>query len=171
MRLNHNPQCTEFAQWLLKLGHGNTVDTNMGSGSISLPPNVVCSDQDHLIRFLYGTMPHTLTPSPQYFYDRVLLAPLNDNVQKLNSHILHLFPGIACTYISADTQVIEPGTQHSPNVVPIEFLNSLNASGLPLANLELKPGCPIILLQNLDHKHGLCNGTRATIMQMLNCVL
>ena len=74
-------------------------------------------------------------------------------------------------YASADTQVIEPGMQHSPNVVPVEFLNSLNASGLPLANLELKSGCPIILLQNLDSKCGLCNGTRVTIMQMTNHVL
>jgi len=61
--------------------------------------------------------------------------------------------------------------QHSPNVVPVEFLNSLNASGLPLANIELKTGCPIILLCNLDNKHGLCNGTRATVMQMSNHVL
>jgi ATP-dependent exoDNAse (exonuclease V) alpha subunit len=53
----------------------------------------------------------------------------------------------------------------------VEFLNSLNASGLPIANLELKQGCPIILLQNLDNKHGLCNGMRATITHMSNRVL
>ena len=52
-----------------------------------------------------------------------------------------------------------------------EFLNSLNSFGLPLAHLELKLGCPIILLRNLDHKHGLCNGSRATVVQMSNCVL
>ncbi len=56
-------------------------------------------------------------------------------------------------------------------MMPVEFLNSLNASGLPLANLELKPSCPIILLHNLDHKLGLCNGTRATVVQMSNRVL
>jgi ATP-dependent exoDNAse (exonuclease V) alpha subunit len=55
--------------------------------------------------------------------------------------------------------------------VPVEFLNSLNASGLPVANLELKQGCPIILLRNLDNKHGLCNGTRATVTYMSNRVL
>jgi hypothetical protein len=80
MRLSNNPQQKQFAQWLLELGHGNTVDTNTASGPISPPTNIACADQDVLIWFLYGTTPHTLTPPPYYFYDRVLLAPLNNNV-------------------------------------------------------------------------------------------
>ncbi len=171
MCLNHNSTERDFAQWLLSLGHGSTVDANTGTGSISIPSDMVCEDEDSLIHSLYGSMPYTLTPSPQYFYDRVLLTPLNDDVRKLNTHILHLFPGLSRTYTSADTQVIEPGTQHHPNMLPVEFLNSLNASGLPVANLKLKAGYSVILLCNLDNKHGLCNGTRATIMHMSNRVL
>jgi len=56
-------------------------------------------------------------------------------------------------------------------MLPIKFLNSLNASRLPVANLELKAECPVILLCNLNNKHSLCNGTRATIMHMSNHVL
>jgi len=171
MRLNHNPQQNQFAHWLLQLGHGSTVDMNTGSASIYLPPNIICKTQANLICFLYGTTPHASMPSPQYFYERVLLAPLNNNVHKLNMHILNLFPGHPHTYSSADMQVIEAGTQHSPNLMPVEFLNSLNSSGLPLTHLELKPKCPIILLCNLDHKHGLCNSSRATIVKMLNHIL
>jgi ATP-dependent DNA helicase PIF1 len=55
--------------------------------------------------------------------------------------------------------------------VLVKFLNSLNASGLPIANLKLKQGCPIILLQNLDNKCGLCNGMRVTVTHMSNRVL
>jgi ATP-dependent DNA helicase PIF1 len=57
--------------------------------------------------------------------------------------------------------------------VPVEFLNSLNASTgrLPIANLELKGGCPVKLLRNPDNKRGLCNGSRATVMSMSNRVL
>ena len=33
---------------------------------------------------------------------------------------------------------------------PTEFLNSLNASGLPLAHLTLKPECPLMLQSNID---------------------
>ncbi len=107
VRLNHNAQQIQFTQWLLRLGYGNTIDTNTASGSISLPSNIVCTDQDNLIHLLYSSTPYELTPLPQYFYDRVLLIPLNDNVYKLNLHILHLFPSTVCIYISVDTQVIE----------------------------------------------------------------
>nr|GEY82872.1 hypothetical protein [Tanacetum cinerariifolium] len=44
------------------------------------------------------------------------------------------------------------------NFYPMEFLNSLNISGLPLHYLDT--GCPIILLRNIDPSNGLCNGTR-----------
>jgi hypothetical protein len=40
-----------------------------------------------------------------------------------------------------------------------------------IAQLHLKEGCPIILLQNIDTKRGLCNGMRATIVHMSNCLL
>ena len=171
MRLNHNPLERQFAHWLLELSRGSTIDMNTGSGSVAVPRNMVCMDQDDLIRSLYGRNCQESTPPLQYFYDRVLLAPLNDDVQKLNAHILQLFPGLAHTYVSADTQVVKPGMQHSINQVPVEFLHSLNTSRLPLANLDLKLGCPIILLRNLDNKCGLCNDTRVTVMHISNQVL
>ena len=171
MRLNHDPLSEQFAHWLLDVGRGTTVDANTGSGCISIPHNMICTDRDDLIRSLYGMLQHTSFPAPEYFYSRVLLMPLNDDVCKLNAHILRLFPGDVRTFPSADTQVIERGAEHSANVVPVECLNSLNVSGLPIANLELKQGCPIILLRNLDNKRGLCNGTRATITHMSNRVL
>ena len=171
MRLNNDPLSEEFARWLLDVGRGATVDANTGSGSITIPRTMICANQDDLIHSLYGTFQHGTIPAPEWFYSRVLLTPLNDDVRKLNAHILRLFPGDVRAFPSADTQVIERGAEHSANVVPVEFLNSLNASGLPIANLELKQGCPIILLRNLDNKRGLCNGTRATVTHMSNRVL
>jgi hypothetical protein len=146
MQLNNDPLSEEFAHWLLDVGRGATVDANTGRRSISIPQTMIYANQDDLICLLYGTSQHTTIPAPQYFYSHVLLMPLNDNVHKLNAHILQLFPSDVCAFPSADTQVIEQGAEHSTNVVPVEFLNSLNASGLPIANLELKQGCPIILL-------------------------
>ena len=43
---------------------------------------------------------------------------------------------------------------------PAEFLQQLNAGGLPPALLCLKVGSLVILLRNLDPGEGLCNGTR-----------
>jgi ATP-dependent DNA helicase PIF1 len=45
-------------------------------------------------------------------------------------------------------------------IYPVEFLNSLNISGLPPHKLTLKVNQPIILLRNTDPYNGLCNGTR-----------
>ena len=42
----------------------------------------------------------------------------------------------------------------------MEYLNTLNPSGLPPHTLQLKPGCLIILLRNLNPSLGLCNGAR-----------
>ena len=57
------------------------------------------------------------------------------------------------------------------HIYPVEFLNSLNASGLPLACIALKPGCPLMLLRNLDPSNGLCNGTRMVLLEVRTMVL
>lgn len=43
---------------------------------------------------------------------------------------------------------------------PVEFLNSVNVSGMPPHKLKLKIGYGITLLRNLNTRRGLCNGTR-----------
>ena len=56
---------------------------------------------------------------------------------------------------------------------PTEFLNSLTLSGLPLHEMELKVGCPVMLLQNLcaGPGNGLCNGIRMIILQLGDWVI
>ncbi|KAG5562227.1 hypothetical protein RHGRI_005083 [Rhododendron griersonianum] len=51
------------------------------------------------------------------------------------------------------------------NRYPNEYLNSLNPSGLLPFKLDLKVGCPIMLLRNIAPKGGLCNGTRLMIVK------
>jgi len=44
-------------------------------------------------------------------------------------------------------------------IYPVQFLNSLEHTGIPPCKLKLKVGVPIILLRNL-YPSVLCNGTR-----------
>ena len=55
-------------------------------------------------------------------------------------------------------------------ILPNEFLQSIMALELSPGVLSLKIGYPIILLQNLSSKDGLCNGTRGVIEQISHCV-
>lgn len=59
-----------------------------------------------------------------------------------------------------------PDDIHTP-----EFLNTINASGLPLHKIRLKVGVPVMLMRNLDPTTGLCNGTRLIITKMGRYVL
>ena len=54
---------------------------------------------------------------------------------------------------------------------PVEYLNAINCSGLPLSQLKLKAGCPIIILKNLDPAHGVYNGSRGILTRYSNRVL
>jgi len=54
---------------------------------------------------------------------------------------------------------------------PMEYLNSLDMSGMPPSHLHLKIGVPLLLLCNLDQSQGLCNGTRLHLLKTFNHVL
>jgi ATP-dependent exoDNAse (exonuclease V) alpha subunit len=142
------------------------------STSITVPDAMHCRSENLLIQSVYNSMTdHSHVPPPDYFHDRAILAARNDDVRSLNSTILDHLTGDERMYCSADSYSIESPTEHENNNIPIEFLNSLNASGLPIAHLRLKIGRPIIILRNIDSKRGLCNGTRGTILQMTNRLL
>ncbi|XP_057779230.1 uncharacterized protein LOC130997807 [Salvia miltiorrhiza] len=75
-------------------------------------------------------------------------------------------------YLSSDTMCKSDSTTkllqqiHTP-----EFLNSIKCSGVPNHELFLKVGTPIMLLRNIDHANGLCNGTRLVVTKLGNHVL
>jgi ATP-dependent DNA helicase PIF1 len=54
---------------------------------------------------------------------------------------------------------------------PPEFLNSIDVPGFPPHTLELKVGCPIILLRNIHARKGLCNGTRMIVKSVSKYIL
>ena len=163
MRLDRTPQSDAFAQYLLDVGAGRNSNPD---GTVTLKPRMRCGDNlDSLITSIYPGITQGAKPD-KYFAERTLLSCKNDDVDDLNENILTKFPGQQRILMSADSVTSDDGQQY-----PVEYLNSLTCSGLPLARLALKPGCPLMLLRNIDPANGLCNGTRMILLRIKPRVL
>jgi len=86
--------------------------------------------------------------------------------------MLDLMPGEEKTYLSYDSTLTHNWNGDVVDDVQTpEFLNTINASGLPHHKIRLKIGVPIMLLRNINLKLGLCNGTRLIITKIEKFVL
>jgi hypothetical protein len=163
-----------FAQWLLDVGHGRNLDDGL---HIPLPPTMKLPTNtvDALIDALYPAMStlqlHDEAAYDQYFLERTILSARNDDVDDLNQKLLEKIPGEERVYNSADSVGHEKGADAQGFQYPVEYLNSIKASGLPISKLALKVGAPIMILRNLDPANGLCNGSRGILTRMSARVL
>jgi ATP-dependent DNA helicase PIF1 len=105
----------------------------------------------------------TLNYLAEWYSQRVILTPLNEDVDVINELCLSQLAGESHQYFSADEVGDRVDGYGDPFVLPPEYLHSLVITGIPLHRTELKIGCPIILLRNLQPSIGLCNGTRLIV--------
>ncbi|CAG8440472.1 17890_t:CDS:2 [Cetraspora pellucida] len=54
---------------------------------------------------------------------------------------------------------------------PVEYLNSLNPTGMPPSKLTLKVGCPVILLRNFASCQSFCNSSYLVITKLEDHVI
>ena len=167
MRLERGGDSEEFASWLLGVGHSDGIDVR--DGKINIPGHMRCNSLISLIDFVYPGISSQESPLPEYFLDWMILTPQNKEVHEINQFVLDCFQGDERVFLSADSIIDDEGSPS--NQLPSEYLCSINSSNLPPSELRLKPGCPVILLQNLAPAQGLCNGTRMTIFRMSDHVL
>lgn len=99
--------------------------------------------------------------SDQWLCARAILAPRNEIVNRINTDILNEVQGEMKEYLSMDTIM---DTELSTSY-PVEFLNSLELSGVPSHKLQLKLNVPVMLMRNLDAPR-LCNGTKLRITKL-----
>lgn len=170
MRLGQSVEDREFATWLQEMGHGRHTDAD---GNIHLPNHMKCHDNtpESLIQSIYPniTIPGTLTH--EYLLSRIILSARNDDVDELNTTVLDKMPGEKITFLSADSIQAQEGEEFDETEYTTEFLSTITLSGMPLAKLDLKVGCPIIILRNMDAANGVCNGTRAVLTHASTRVL
>src|SRR6267154_365002 len=147
-----------FSDWLIKLGNGEmTNDKGLPEDIIEIPDHFIC--QGSLINEIFGD---SLSGQDIDKYSKIaILSPKNTDVDDINEQVLSLLDETIVTYLSADS--IDDSDDKDKENYPIEFLNELTPSGMPVHNMHLKVGSIIMLLRNLNTKRGLCNGTRLSI--------
>ena len=161
-RLNQNMRTdkeeVEFASYLLKIGEDQEdIHEDVSPNAIKVPDDYLVSSMSELIENVFPNLeggcddPNNLTSGTIY-------TPLNKDMGQVNARCLSDFPGEAREYLSADS-ILEDDHR---DAIPVEFLNSLIPSGLPDHKLLLKPGCPVMLLRNVQAGPtcSLRNGTR-----------
>ncbi|XP_074374046.1 uncharacterized protein LOC141714425 [Apium graveolens] len=168
-----------FAQWVLNIGNGQVPPPPNSNPLIEnqiLIPSRFCdlateNTVENMISSTFPNFSHYGTSS-QYLSERAILTLTNQTVGQVNSVIVDMLPGESVCYLSVDSAEEFGGTDEDPNQpFPVEYLNSLNVTGLPYHDLKLKVGAVVMLIQNLNQILGLCNGTRMIITKYLKfCV-
>ena len=150
---NHlSPAVNEFSEYLLRIGEGREENQDR---IISLPDDI-CLPLDSFNSFISQII------DQNQLEIWTILATKNDVVDEINSLIMSKITEESQTFISADS-VVENESAH---LYPIEFLNTLNISGIPPHRLTLKRNCRVILMRNINPSIGLCNGTRLKIINL-----
>ncbi|PIA42003.1 hypothetical protein AQUCO_02100089v1 [Aquilegia coerulea] len=107
-----------------------------------------------------------------YLQERSILSARNDDVATLNELGISHFPGEVHEYLAADKAIEDDQPiENRGNSISNENMQALNPPSLPPFKLQLKVGCPIMLLRNLQPRDGLCNGTRLMVIQFATRVI
>ena len=142
------------------------------NSQIRFPDHMQVDNSESLTTSIYPGIDSIPPPPPDYFLNQMILAPRNADVGDINQKILECMSGDIHHYVSADEIIREAGADPlHDDPIPNEFLRSVHSSSLPPGELNLKIGCPVILLRNLAPSRGLCNGTRMVVTQMRDRVL
>ena len=160
----------EFADWILKIGDRKLGEPNDGEVVIDIPEYILMKNvQDPIASIVHNTYPNLIgkLSDGSLFYDRVVLAPTNEIVGRVNNNAMSLIHGKEKVYLSLDSISKADGFVNSQNnAFSVEFLNTIKCSGLPNHEISLKKGVLIILLRNIGQSAGLCNGTTLIVSHL-----
>ncbi|XP_019150957.1 PREDICTED: uncharacterized protein LOC109147756 [Ipomoea nil] len=160
----------KFAKWITDIGDGEVGVENDGHADIEIPiDNLLQPQGDPIEAIVKSTFSMFLAGNCdlEYLNGRAILASTLDVVNEINQYMSSLNPVDGRTYFSSDAVCRSDictytfAELHTP-----KFLNGLRCSGIPNHSVALKVGSPVMLLRNIDHSLGLCNGTRLAITRL-----
>jgi PIF1-like helicase/Helicase len=159
LNVNSNPENATFAKWLAEMSHDP-----QHIGTIPIPSMLWRSMEfQKFVERIYPPADLQESPkNPDFFIGRAILTPTNEAVIKINEDLLEQLPGEVLTFNSDDSADINDAGHEE---LTREVMATMNCGSLPLSPLQLKVGAPVMLLRNLDPIHGLCNGTRMTVLR------
>ena len=122
----------EFAKFLLEIGDGvnPSADKDMPE-FIDLPTSIIT--ETDIITEIYGK--DIASSCSNDFTNCAILAPKNEYCNEINDKIVELLPGDSKTYFSVNRLIAEE--EREALNFPLEFLDSLDLSGLPPHKLTL----------------------------------
>ncbi|XP_019158425.1 PREDICTED: uncharacterized protein LOC109155147 [Ipomoea nil] len=171
----HQSEVEEFANWIASIGDGTIGGPNDGYAEVVIPNDLLLPCIGDPIQTIVDSIfPDFMNArcDPNYMQSRAILAPTLEVVNSINEYMSDLHTAESKTYFSCDT-VCKADSDNGilRDVHTPEFLNGLRCSGIPNHALTLKVGSPVMLLRNIDHSLGLCNGTRLVITRLSEHVI
>nr|XP_048319743.1 uncharacterized protein LOC125419003 [Ziziphus jujuba var. spinosa] len=164
-----------FSEWISSSGDGIIRGLNDGHAMIDIPDDLLIKDTEDsatsIVNSTYPSFSENIN-DPSYLQERAILAPTLDIVESINNYVSSLNRTKENTYLSSDaTCRSDSNIDLIGDLHTLEFLNAIKCSGMPNHQLKLKVDVPVMLLRNVDHSLGLCNGTRLVITRLGNHVL
>ncbi|OMO52744.1 DNA helicase PIF1, ATP-dependent [Corchorus olitorius] len=99
--------------------------------------------------------------------EELLIHPGNNPSESIFRAIYTDFEGNYVTYYSSDTLSRSSGMPNEDTAsYPSKLLNKISTPGIADHELNLKIGCLVMLMRNINQVAGLCNGTRLMILQL-----
>ncbi|KAL6530588.1 hypothetical protein OROMI_028477 [Orobanche minor] len=165
----------KFSEWIANIGDGTIGEHDEEGITIDIPHEFLIHDfEDPIPAIVESTYPSSgiYTGDSSYFKERAILAPTLDVVDEVNQYMNAQLAGDGRLYLSSDEPCHSNSTTDVINALhTTEFLNEIRSSGVPNHELNLKVGTPVMLLRNVDHSIGLCNGTRMVVTRLGNHVI
>jgi hypothetical protein len=133
---------------------------------IRLPSCFARFDEAAFVAEIYTR--EVLEGDPMQLLNRVILAPINSIVDRVNRRVTAMMPSDrpTRTYLSVNTPDAYDVYDPTSAILATDNLQSIESANMPPHALTLRIGTPVMCMQNLDVANGICNGTTMIVEQL-----